>query len=286
MTSAGFRSRAGWVPFVLSLLFVTAAALLVRGAPSDVPGLEVATNEDVVDAFFNLGFPLVGALILTRDPGNLFGWAFALVGLSFEASQFAGSYATYATFTHPGSLPAARVMSLLSDVLIVATFLLLLVFVPLLFPTGRPPTRRWWAVGAAGCAAFVLGVVAAAIRPGPVDEDVASSGPNPFGIGGAAGVADALELAALVLLFLAAVGAVASLVVRARRSRAIERRQLKIFGAAVGLVLALVLLPEEPLGLESELAQITMALVVLLALPGAVAVALLGMRPESAEAPV
>ena len=285
MTRTEFRSRAGWAPFVLSVLFVTAAALLVRGAPSDVPGLEVATNEDMVDAFFNLGFPLVGALILVRDPGNLFGWAFALVGLSFEASQFAGSYATYATFTHPGSLPAARVMSLLSDALIVATFVLVLVFVPLLFPTGRPPTRRWGAVGAAGCAAFVLGLAAAAIRPGPVDEDVPSSGANPFGIAGAERVADALELVAVVLLFLAAVGAVASVVVRAWRSRAVERRQLKIFGAAVGLVLALVLLPEEPLGLEGELAQITMALVVLLALPGAVAFALLGMRRETAEAP-
>ena len=77
----------------LGRILAAAAALLVRGAPTDVPGLEVATSEDIVDATLDLAFPLVGALILVREPRNLFGWAFALVGLCLEASLFAASYA-------------------------------------------------------------------------------------------------------------------------------------------------------------------------------------------------
>ena len=253
----------------------------MRGAPTGVPGLEVATAEDVVDAFLDLAFALVGALILARQPGNLFGWVFLLVALCFEASLFAGAYSTYGTFTHPGSLPAPQLLSLVSDMLLVPCLVLVVTFVPLLFPTGRPPTRRWWIVGAAAGASIVLATISMAIRPGPVDEDVPSSGANPLGIPGAGGVADALELAAFVLFFLAAVGSLASVVVRTRRSHGEERRQLTIFLVGVAVVFAVFFVPEEPLGLDGEAGQIALAVVGILALPIAVAIALLRPGKDS-----
>lgn len=269
------QSRAAWALVALSTAFIVAGAFLVRGAPTDVPGLEVATAEDVVDAILNLAFAVVGALVVARRPGNLFGWAFLLVAVCFEASIFAGAYSTYGTFTHPDSLPAPQVFSLASDVLIVPCIVLVVTFVPLLFPTGRPPTRRWWIVGAAAGLAIALATIAMVIRPGPVDEDVASAGANPFGIPGAGGAADAIELAALLLLAVAAAGAFASVVVRTRRSRGDERRQLKLFFAAVALVFVVFFVPDEPLGLGGEAAQIALAVVGILALPTAVAIALL-----------
>ena len=274
-------SRAGWALLGLAVAFIAAAAFLVRGAPTDVPGLEVATAEDLVDAFGDLAFALVGALILARQPGNLFAWAFLLVALCFEASLFAGAYSTYGTFTHPASLPAPQLLSLVSDMLFVPCLALGLTFVPLLFPTGRPPTRRWWIVGAAAGASIVLAATSMAIRPGPVDEDVPSSGANPLGIAGAGGVADTLEVVALLLLLLAAVGSLASLVVRTHRSHGEERRQLTIFLAAVAVVFAVFLVPEEPLGLDGEAGQIALAVVGILALPIAVALALLRPRKDS-----
>ena len=276
-------SRAGWALLGLSVAFIAAAAFLVRGAPTGVPGLEVATAEDVVDAFLDLAFALVGALVLARQPGNLFGWAFLLVALCFEASLFAGAYSTYGTFTHPASLPAPQLLSLLSDMLFVPCLVLGLTFVPLLFPTGLPPTRRWWIVGAAAGGSIVLATTSMAIRPGPVDEDVPSSGANPLGIAGAGGVADTLEVVALLLLLLAAVGSLASVVVRTHRSHGEERRQLTIFLAAVAVVFAVFLVPEEPLGLGGEVAQIALAVVGILALPIAVAIALL--RPGRDSGP-
>jgi hypothetical protein len=282
--------RIGWALLALSVALIAGAAFLVRGAPSNIPGLEVATAEDVVDAVLDLAFALVGALILARQPGNLLGWALLLVPLFFEASLFAGAYSTYGTFTHPGSLPAPQLLSLVSDLLFVPCLVLGVVFVPLLFPTGRPPTSRWWIVGAAAAASIALAGISMAIRPGPVDEDVLSSGANPLGIAGAGGTADALELVALLLVVLAALGSFASVVVRTRRSRGEERRQMKIFLAAVALVFAVFLLPEEPLGLSGQAAQIALAVVGILAFPIAVAIAILRPGTEalpqaSAEAP-
>ncbi len=65
------------------------------------------------------------------------------------------------------------------------------------------------------------------------------------------------------------------MVVRTRRSRGEERRQLKIFFVAVAVVFAVFFVPEEPLGLGGEVAQIALAVVGILALPIAVAIALL-----------
>jgi hypothetical protein len=274
-------SRTGWALLGLSAAFVTGAAFLVRGAPTDVPGLEVATAEDVVDAFLHLGYALVGVLILVRQPRNLFGWAFLLIALCFEASLFAGAYSTYGTFTHPGSLPAPQILSLVGDMLFVPCLVLVATFVPLLFPTGLPPTRRWWVVGGAAGAAIALATIAMAIRPGPVDEDVPSAGANPLGIPGAGGVADTFELLALLLFFLAAIGSLASVIVRARRSRGTERRQLKIFLGAVVVVFAVFFVPDEPLRLGGEAAQISLAVVGILTLPIAVAIALLSPGGDS-----
>src|SRR4030095_11888707 len=84
-------SRVGWSLLGLSAAFIAAAAFLVRGAPTDIAGLEVATAEDVGCAFLTLPCALVGPLIGPRQPGNRFGWAFLLVALCFEASLFAGA---------------------------------------------------------------------------------------------------------------------------------------------------------------------------------------------------
>ena len=50
-----------------------------------------------------------------------------------------------------------------------------------------------------------------------------------------------------------------------------ERRQLKIFLVAVAFVLTVFLVPEEPLGLSGEVAQIALAVVGILAFPIAIA---------------
>ncbi len=51
----------------------------------------------------------VGALIVSRRPGNPIGWILCVSSFLFAFSIFSGTYAVYALVTHPGSLPAGEV---------------------------------------------------------------------------------------------------------------------------------------------------------------------------------
>ena len=120
--------------------------------------------------------------------------------------------------------------------------LLWLVFaaMPLLFPDGRLPSRRWRLArrgrGRSGPPArSVLGMLTETLTGQDVDYRI----DNPIGIDGLAGVE---ELAAFpVLSALLGVGvltAVAAVVVRFRRSRGAERQQMKWFLYAIAPLVA------------------------------------------------
>jgi hypothetical protein len=104
----------------------------------------------------------------------------------------------------------------------------------LLTPTGSPPSPRWrwWAWGSAGATAVLL--VAATIAPGSLDPNVlVTEGPQEFrAFGGALRAANQAAQAVAILTILAGT---ASLVVRFRRARGIERQQLRWVALAAGL---------------------------------------------------
>jgi hypothetical protein len=121
------------------------------------------------------------------------------------------------------------------------------VFLPLLFPDGRPPTARWRWVAILGVVA-ILGLVLASAVQEHYETTILGEIPsveNPLGIEGLTNTEMSLlyELSALPLLA-ASFGAVASMTVRFRRSQGVERLQLKWFSYAVGLILAWTLVGE------------------------------------------
>jgi hypothetical protein len=105
---------------------------------------------------------------------------------------------------------------------------------PLLFPDGRPPTRRWRWVAHAAVSGVAVGMIAYGLRPGAIDGTVAVV--NPFGVTGIDGLLDVLSQLSSVLTTVAALGAIAALIVRIRRSRGIERQQLKWFAYVAALI--------------------------------------------------
>jgi len=83
---------------------------------------------------------LTGAVLAIRRPANPIGWLFLVVGVVADGS--------FATSGGDGPVdPAGGVPSILRLIAMVSGQLVpfdLLAVLLILFPTGRPPTRRWW----------------------------------------------------------------------------------------------------------------------------------------------
>jgi hypothetical protein len=183
-----------------------------------------------------LAFPLVGALVAARQPGNVVGWLLLAMSVCLTANLAGESYARYALVRVPGSLPGGLYGAWLGWTFapIVA---ILAIFLPLYFPTGRLLSPRWRPVVWLGLGFLVFAVAGNALWPGPY-VIVRGLGPvrNPvvflpwskplFGL---------LRTLAGLCLLPALAGALAALVVRFRRSRGIERQQLKWFTYAAAL---------------------------------------------------
>jgi hypothetical protein len=185
-------------------------------------------GEPLVDALFGLiylVFPSVGLAIALRQPHNAIGWLFLAGGLGAQVEDAALGYATYALLKEPGSLPGGPAAGLIADVVWVPTMAAGISLLLLLFPDGRPPSRRWnvliWVVALA----VVVYVAGTLLNPGPLYffEDVR----NPLGLEGAGDVIGPVVNFVGGPFLLTTVAAAGALVLRFRRSRGVEREQLK-----------------------------------------------------------
>ena len=118
--------------------------------------------------------------------------------------------------------PTARVLVAWCGFAWVPALILMTVFLPLVFPSGRPPGRRWWLVGAVGVAALVMWLVAVGIDAltRPADEIL---------YGGS-------WIVLLALVIAGVAGAVWSVAFRYRRAGDVERRQLRWVSFAFAVV--------------------------------------------------
>jgi hypothetical protein len=221
-------SEASWLAWYMCALSLVLAALglllmvMGREAHHGAP----AFGQWAEDAIIALGFSTLGAIVAPRFPAkNPVGWLFCAIGLVGATLLFSGEYAAYSLLAHPGSLPGGEGMAWIASWLWVV-HIGLFVFLGLLFPDGRPPTPHWrpfaWLVGAA----VVVGTVAAAYSPGPIRGLGALR--DPLSIERLPSLSGAVE----VLVFVLALAASFSLLVRLRRARGVERQQIKWFAYA------------------------------------------------------
>jgi hypothetical protein len=113
------------------------------------------------------------------------------------------------------------------------------VFLPLLFPDGRVPSRRWWPLGLAGALVLAVPTVVLAVGTWPLRGPglVPQNGEDPDLVTAVFGIT------LLTALTLGAVSVVA-LVLRFRRTGAVQRQQIKWFAYCAA--------PSFPLGMFAQ----------------------------------
>ena len=225
--------RLAWVLWVATVSFVAGALVLGLANRPEVP---------LFDAQLMIippTFATLGALISSRRPGNVMGWIFLATGILGGVQIFSGQYANVALAPNSPGLPGGALAAWFA-MLAQNSFPVSILFLVLLFPDGRLPSRRWrplaWAMGVFLAATLVVG----ALSPGPFPEFPSAS--NPFGIEGAK-PSGSLLTAGELGGFACVIATMLSLIVRFYFSRGEERLQLKWFtyAAVVGISTPLLL---------------------------------------------
>ena len=221
----GRRPRLAWA--LLGLTVALLASALVIG----FTGGE-AWNQKFASIPVALAFAVVGTLVAART-GNRLGWLFLGAAVATAVVLVAYAYAARAaTARLPGAAWSAWIFTVVLGVSSTLFFL-----VPLLFPDGRPPSRRWWPVVWVAIIDGLVQMVTVAVS----DANFTNNFPklrDPVilvaPLGQAYNQAEAVGL--LVLL-----AGVISMIVRFRRSGTEQRLQLKWFMYASAVAAAVIL---------------------------------------------
>ncbi|CAN5363797.1 hypothetical protein BH20ACT24_BH20ACT24_13300 [soil metagenome] len=176
-------------------------------------------------------FATVGALVASRHPRNAIGWIFCALGLGLALIGFSDTYSAIALVTRTRSLPGGIYVAWFFDWSWLPLFLASATLPLLLFPDGRPPSRRWRPLAWMVWGVIALGWIPIALLPGRFQERPAT---NPFGVESELVTLGSGAVFLLVPVLL--IGSMAALVFRFRRSRGEERQQLKWFTYAAALL--------------------------------------------------
>jgi hypothetical protein len=223
------RSRvATWLAWSLAgLCLAMAVATVVLSVLPRPAREEVSTWGTVGDLLIFvsfLAFPVVGALISSRRPRNPIGWICLSAGLFWMLIIFSGDYSAYGVAV-PGSVPfPVTVNALLYAWLWVPAVGLMGIYLILLFPDGKLPSRRWRPLALLSGVVIAVESVAVFVTPGPLEG--LGGARNPFGLEDYLRL-EVLGWIVLLLLPLCMVASAVSLVLRFRISGAVVRQQIK-----------------------------------------------------------
>jgi hypothetical protein len=205
---------------------VTLTLLSLSGAPNTRPTSTWDTVSGLLVFVPFLAFPLVGALIASKRPHNPIGWICLAAGLCWMLIVFENSV--------PSDFgPYPVTIDALTQWTWVPPVGLLGIYMILLFPDGRLPSRRWRPLAWLSGAAIVSASVALTITPGHLEGHPGVR--NPFALEGYPIVTQALT-GTIVLLPICILVSAASLFVRYRHSGTEVRQQIKWVAFAASLV--------------------------------------------------
>lgn len=271
-----FPARVAWMIGMLAL--AVGLMLLIRSYAIGLrydDGAEVRVWRVLLALMILLPAPAflsIGALIAARRSGNAIGMLCSVLGLALALSFCLDN----AFWIDPGSA-FGRWSVLISRIGIQIAFALIPVLITF-FPTGRPPGRRWWAVGIIAGLAALWGSIFGLLQ-------------TTFWIDGFGSVMSPLagaiyrlnlsphddwaqqmtEPASLVVLLMV-VASLGTLIARWRSADRIQRQQIKWLGAAVVLGLSVMFSTGLVFGWEGLMLGL---FILVLGVPAAIAIAIL-----------
>lgn len=185
---------------------------------------------------FVLVFAIIGALIASARPGNPIGWILLATAIASAIQSLGDEYSIHALRDPSAPLPGGAVGAWLGEWVWVPIVGLISTFVPLLFPDGHLPSRRWRPVALIAGAGMAIPSAAFFFQPGRLPQTPQFT--NPLGIGDPS-LAESFETVGgvgLALLLAATVASAVGLVLRFRRATGDERPQLKWLAFAAVLL--------------------------------------------------
>jgi hypothetical protein len=242
-------TRLAWALCVLSVVLALASVALAAFNGENL--MELVAYHHAIGILNALVLAPIGALVVVGDRRHLLAWLLLVDSLALATFNFTEQYAALALGLTPRqlSLPGGDLASWLASWTNLPGIVISVVFLVLLFPDGRLPTRRWWPLGLAGAAVAVVPTVVLAARAWPLrgPELVTLQGDAP------SSVEAMFEITFMAALAVGAVSVVA-LVLRFRRAGAVQRQQIKWFAYGAALSIPLGLFPQaEPWGPYLEL---------------------------------
>ncbi len=274
------QEPAGRTPLLLIGLAWTGAAVTVVAAVANTLWLSDGTANGgtfftVLYIVLVVGLGVIGALIASVRPWNVIGWLLLLAGVLFAVSVVGSGYAQQSVNLAGGTWPLTVAGAWLASWTFVPAVGAVAIFLPLVFPTGRLPSRRWALVLIPAALGLLGGIAPAAFAPGPLSEVVAIN--NPLGITSAGPALETIGTISAMLAPAVFILVVISLVLRYRRGGAVERNQIKwfVYPAAISAIGLGIGLPD--VGLISEIGW-TGGLTAMALLPFAIGAAVLRYR--------
>jgi N-terminal 7TM region of histidine kinase len=224
-----------WLPLVG---VTTTAALFVAADVIALRGTYKGFSEDAFSVALTvalLTFSVVGTVLVRRYPDNPIGWLLCASGPLFGLMLFSSNY------TENYILAKGETGGFADFALWIGTWVgpiaysLVTAFLMLLFPTGHLLSRRWRPVARLAAGSVALVALGSVFRR---ELDDYPQLVNPYGVGGAlANILDAATGIGWILFSASVLLAGVSLIARFRKSKGVERQQIKWMALAASFLL-------------------------------------------------